>query len=99
MKKGIFIILLFAAVQSVGAYDLRGLGDSLDVWAGFNLGCVPKVKVTQVKSSGDQLFVYTNKVLSCLSLSPAQLSNLRLKVSLWLLGTSDGKVSIYSDGF
>ncbi len=99
MKKGIFIILLFAAVQSVGAYDLRGLGDSLDVWAGFNLGCVPKVKVTQVKSSGDQLFVYTNKVLSCLSLSPAQLSNLRPKVSLWLLGTSDGKVSIYSDGF
>ena len=99
MKKSLLIILLLALMQPVGAYDMRALGDSLDAWAGFNLGCIPKVKVSQVKSNGDQIFVYTNKVLSCLSLSPEQLSELRAKVSVWLLGDTSGQLSIFSDGF
>ena len=99
MKRFFILILLIAAVTSTFAYDLSALSDSLENWGGFNLGCVPKVRVTQVKSSQDQLFVYTNKVLSCLSLSPQQIKQLRGKVSLWLLGHRNGKVSIYSDGF
>ena len=99
MKRIFLIILILTSVHCAFAYDLRALGDSLENYTGFNLGCVPKIKVTQVKSNGDQLYVYTNKVLSCLSLSPKQINQLRLKISLWLLGHRNGKVSIYSDGF
>ena len=99
MKRTIFTILLFAIIQSASAYDMRALSDSLDTWAGFNLGCVPRVKVTQIKSNRNRIYVYTNKVLSCLSLSPEQVNSLRLKVSQWLLGNNNGKVSIYTDGF
>ncbi len=99
MKRLFLAILIIGAVQSAGAYNMKELGDSLDAWAGFNLGCVPKVKVTQVKSNKDLLWVYTNKVLSCLSLSPAQVTELRRKVSIWVFGNTRGKVTIYSDGF
>lgn len=84
---------------SASALDMRALADSLDNWAGFNLGCVPRVRVTQVKTNKDQVFVYTNKTLSCLSLTPEELVRLRMKVSRWVLGGPNGKVSIYSDGF
>lgn len=104
MKRLIASILLATAIQAVSvqpvrAYDMRALGDSLDNWAGFNLGCVPKVRVTQIKSNKDLVWVYTNKVLSCLSLSPAQVNDLRRKVSIWIFGNTNGKVTIYSDGY
>lgn len=78
---------------------MRALADSLDNWAGFNLGCVPRVRVTQVKTNQDQVFVYTNKTLACLSLTPEELGQLRTKVSRWVLGGPNGAVSIFSDGF
>ena len=91
--------MLCVITASASALDMRALADSLDQWAGFNLGCVPRVRVTQVKTNKDQVFVYTNKTLSCLSLTPEELVRLRMKVSRWVLGGPNGKVSIYSDGF
>lgn len=93
------MILVLASVQCAFGYDLRSLSDSLESYTGFQLSCIPRIRVTQVKSNKDQVYVYTNKVLSCLSLSPKELSRLRGKVSEWLLGHRNGKVSIYSDGF
>ena len=99
MRRIILSILFCAIAGGAFGYNMRALSDSLDNWAGFNRTCIPKVKVTQVKSNKDRVSVYTNKVLSCLSLSPAQVAQLRTKVSVWLLGHPRGKISIYTDGY
>jgi len=99
VKKNILVILFLVFVQGVWAYNMRSLGDSLDAWAGFNLGCIPKVKVTQIRSTDNTFYIYTNKVLSCLSLSPQQVSELRRKTCEWLTNDTACVINIFTDGF
>lgn len=75
----------------------RALADSLNRYAGFPT-CVPRVRVRNVRINNDAVSIQTNKTLSCLSLTPSELTGLRRKVSLWTLGHTNGKISIYSDG-
>ena len=97
-RLGMLAAMLFVAAGSY-AVDLHLLADSLDNWAGFKLGCIPKVRVTQLKTRDNQIWLYTNKTLSGLSLSPNQIAILRGKVSKWVTGTETAPVTIYSDGF
>lgn len=94
----LFGIGLLISVSS-SAVDMHALADSLDNFAGFNLGCIPRVKVTQLKTRDNQVFLYTNKTLAGLSLSEKDVAELRLKVSKWVNGTTNAQVTIYSDGF
>lgn len=94
----LFGIGLLISVSS-SAVDMHALADSLDNFAGFNLGCIPRVKVTQLKTRDNQVFLYTNKTLAGLSLSEKDVAELRLKVSKWVTGTTNAQVTIYSDGF
>ncbi len=97
-KIGLVGIMMLMAVGSY-AVDLHVLADSLDNWAGFELGCIPKVRVTQLKTKDNQIWLYTNKTLSGLSLSPKEIALLRGKVSKWVTGNDTAPVTIYSDGF
>ena len=97
-KIGCIIVLLLLATSGY-AVDLHVLADSLDNWADFKLGCIPKVRVTQLKTKDNEIWLYTNKTLSCLSLSPNDISSLRAKVSQWVTGKDTEHVTIYSDGF
>ena len=94
-----FIGILLLLSVSIHAVDLHALSDSLDNWAGFKLGCIPRVKVTQLKTRENQIWLYTNKTLAGLSLSEEEIASLRLKVSRWVTGGSNAQVTIYSDGF
>ncbi len=105
MKKSTILLLFLALNTPIFALDMRTLADSINnwvganpEWAGFELGCVPKVKVTQVKTKKDDVWVYTNKALSGISMSPQDIAALRRKVSRWVLGGPNGRITIYSDG-
>lgn len=97
-KIGLVGIMMLMAVGSY-AVDLHVLADSLDNWAGFNLGCIPRVKITQLKTKDNEIWLYTNRTLSGLSLSEKDVASLRMKVSRWITGTTTAEVTIYSDGF
>lgn len=97
MKRLTVSILIMLMATTSFAISNQQLSDSLDLWAGFNLGCVPKVKVTHIKVKRDFIWVYTNKTLSGLSLSDRDVRQLRLKVSMWVRGDAQGKVTIYSE--
>jgi len=106
MKKITLFILLLALNSPIFALDMRTLADSINnwvianpEWSGFALGCVPKVKITQVKTKKDNVWVYTNKALSGIPMNPQDIAQLRQKVSKWVLGGPNGKITIYSDGF
>ena len=100
MIKRIALIVTLTLLTLAGyAVDLHVLADSLDNWADFKLGCIPKVRVTQLKTKDNQIWVYTNKTLSGLSLSPKEIASLRSKVSKWVTGKDTAQVTIYSDGF
>ena len=100
MIKRIALIVTLTLLTLAGyAVDLHVLADSLDNWADFKLGCIPKVRVTQLKTKDNQIRVYTNKTLSGLSLSPKEVASLRSKVSKWVTGKDTAQVTIYTDGF
>ena len=106
MKKSPLLILLLVLNTPIFALDMRNLADSINNWAasnpewtGYALGCVPKVKVTQVKTKKDNVWVYTNKALSGIPMNAEDIASLRRKVSKWVLGGPNGKVTIYTDGF
>ena len=92
----IFICCLFWCGSSL-AITNHELADSLNHWTGFRFSCIPKVRVNNLKIKGEFIWVYTNKTLSCLSLSEADVICLRLKISQWVRGDNLGKVTIYTD--
>lgn len=96
------IVIIFLAVvpmQELRAdITSRALADSLNTYAGFPT-CVPRVRVKNLRVNQGNIAVYTNKTLSCLALSEEELTNLRTKISRWVNGNNNGKVSIYSDGY
>ena len=94
-------ILLALSLLTVGSYavDLHVLADSLDNWADFKLGCIPKVKITQLKTKDNEIWLYTNRTLSGLSLSEKDIASLRAKVSKWVTGKDTSLVTIFSDGY
>ena len=95
---GSIVLLLLLSLSSY-ALNLHAVADSLDKWAGFELGCIPRVRITQLKTHDDEIIIYTNKTLSCLSLSEKDITSLREKISKWITKTDSAKVTIYSDGF
>ena len=82
--------------QKLGIERLHALGDSLTEYARERAD-VQKVVVKSCRVKGNRIDMRTNSTLSCLSLGEEDVKALRGKVSMWVRGDRQGRVSIYSD--
>ncbi len=92
----LFCILGLFSSSLFASSSMQSVEDSLNNYVSFP-PCVPRVHVKNLRVKGNIVNVYTNNTLSCLSLSPAELTQLHKKVSRWVLGHEKGKVTLYSD--
>ena len=99
MIKRILVTCLSLAL-SLGLYalDKEALADTLSAFV-QSRAYVDKVTVSRVRVRKTQVFVYTNRSLSQVSLSEGDMRSLRLLVSQMVLGNNQGKVTIYTDGY
>ena len=99
MIKRILVTCLSLAL-SLGLYalDKEALADTLSAFV-QSRAYVDKVTVSRVRVRKTQVFVYTNRSLSQVSLSEGDVRSLRLLVSQMVLGNNQGKVTIYTDGY
>ncbi len=77
---------------------MRELGDSLTAYTGFSPVWSPRVRVKNIRISGNKVEIKTNATLRDYRWTPDNIAEIKRKVSLWTLGDSNGKVSIYSGG-
>lgn len=92
-------IMLFMCISmTASAIPMRALGDSLTAYANEKAQ-VGKVSVKRIRTSDNSASIYTDKTLSGLSLSPAELKDLRRCVSKLVFGNTDGNIQIFSDGY
>ena len=92
------IIALFSLSLHVSAIPMQALSDSLSLYANSKAE-VGKVTVKSVRTKARTARIYTCKTLSSLSLSPAELQDLRRRVSNLVFGSANGDIQIYSDGY
>lgn len=92
------LIVLLAVSSAAYSIPMQALADSLTAYANSKAE-VGKVSVKRVRTSGRTARVYTCKTLSSLSLSPAELQDLRRHVSQIVFGHAKGDVQIYTDGY
>ena len=99
MIKRILVTCLSLAL-SLGLYalDKEALADTLSAFV-QSRAYVDKVTVSRVRVRKTQVFVYTNRSLSQVSLTEGDVRSLRLLVSQMVLGNNQGKVTIYTDGY
>lgn len=90
----ITLLLTLCTIQSL-AYDNNKLQDTLTFYVRHH-AVVGRVKVDEVRFSGNDIEVYTNQSISYLSLSPALLDTLTEAAKAVVKNT--GKVTIFSDG-
>lgn len=57
------------------------------------------VRISNIRVRNQFVTLYTNKALSVISLSDAEVRDLRLLVSQMIFGHNHGKVTIYTDGY
>lgn len=97
--KGLLILSLFAFQFSIcsAQISMQDLGDSLMAYTGFSRLWSPAVRVRQIRVSGTNVSVRTNRTLHDFRWTEENVADLRRKVSLWTLGHENGKVTIYSD--
>ena len=99
MKQRI-LTLVFAIAIGTGLYaiDKQALADTLTHFV-KSRAYTSNVTVSRVRVRNSQVFIYTNRTLSQVSLSNSEVRDLRLLVSQMILGNNQGKVSIYTDGY
>lgn len=92
--------LVFAIAIGTGLYaiDKQALADTLTHFV-KSRAYTSNVTVSRVRVRNSQVFIYTNRTLSQVSLSNSEVRDLRLLVSQMILGNNQGKVSIYTDGY
>ena len=95
-SKYIFVLVLCALffVPVKADIGMQELGDSLTVWTGFSPKWSPAVKVKNLRVSGNKITVKTNKTLKDVRWTNAKVTELKRKVSGWVLGHPNGKVTI-----
>ena len=75
---------------------MKELGDSLMAYTGFSPLWSPTVRVKNMRVNGDRITLYTNTTLRDYRWTPESLTTLKQKVSRWVLGHENGKVTIFS---
>ena len=94
-----FSVCILYSVLCTPAYAQIGmpeLGDSLMAYTGFSTVWAPKVKIKNMRVSGNTVTLHTNSTLRDYRWTPENIDDIRRKVSLWVLGHDKGKVTIYS---
>ena len=95
--KGLLLsIFIFQFSFCQAQIGMRELGDSLMAYTGFSRLWSPTVRVKQLRISGNKVDLYTNATLHDYRWTPANVAELKRKVSVWTLGRTDGNVTIYS---
>ncbi|MCQ2313500.1 MAG: N-acetylmuramoyl-L-alanine amidase [Paludibacteraceae bacterium] len=92
----IFCLIGLANAPIEAATSIHAVEDSLNQYFSYP-PCVPKIHVKNIRVKGSYVTIYSNYILSCVSFSPAELTQLRKNVSRWVFGHEKGKVTIYSD--
>lgn len=98
ISKHIFIFTLCSLIfiPANASIGLQELGDSLTVWTGFSSVWSPAVKVKDMRASGNTITIRTNKTLKDVRWTPDNLSEIKRKISYWILGHEKGKVTVLS---
>ena len=95
-----FLFVFLCLSSSALAVDTQALADSLQAWyVPFSDVWSPRVKVKQVRVNGSNITVRSNGVLGGVVFTPSELTVLRKKVSILVLGHERGKVSVYSNKY
>ena len=99
MKSKLFIIMMACgfAVQAL-AIDKQALSDTLTAFV-HERAFAESVKVSNIRVKNQFVTLYTNKALSVVSLNESEVRDLRLLISQLVLGNTQGKVTIYTDGY
>ena len=98
MKRILTFVLAIAFGTGLYAIDKQALADTLTHFV-KSRAYVGDVTISRVRVRNSQVFVYTNRSLSQVSLSQNEVRDLRLLVSQMVLGNNQGKVTIYTDGY
>ncbi len=98
MKRILTLVFAIAFGTSLYAIDKQALADTLTNFV-KSRAYTNNVTVSRVRVRNSQVFIYTNRTLSQVSLSNSEVRNLRLLVSQMVLGNNQGKVTIYTDGY
>ena len=98
MKRILTFVLAIAFGTGLYAIDKQALADTLTHYV-KSRAYVSDVTISHVRVRNSQVFVYTNRSLSQVSLSQNEVRDLRLLVSQMVLGNNQGKVTIYTDGY
>ena len=98
MKRILTFVLAIAFGTGLYAIDKQSLADTLTHYV-KSRAYVSDVTISRVRVRNSQVFVYTNRSLSQVSLSQNEVRDLRLLVSQMVLGNNQGKVTIYTDGY
>ena len=98
MKRILTFVLAIAFGMGLYAIDKQALADTLTHYV-KSRAYASDVTISHVRVRNSQVFVYTNRSLSQVSLSQNEVRDLRLLVSQMVLGNNQGKVTIYTDGY
>ena len=98
MKRILTLVFAIAIGTGLYAIDKQALADTLTHFV-KSRAYTSNVTVSRVRVRNSQVFIYTNRTLSQVSLNNSEVRDLRLLVSQMILGNNQGKVSIYTDGY
>ena len=73
---------------------MQELADSLTAYTGFSPVWAPPVRVKQLRVSGKNITVRTNKTLRDVRWTPTNVASLKRRVSTWVLGHPNGNVTL-----
>ena len=97
MKKGLIIILLFLCANSAQAtIGMQELSDSLMNYTGFSRIWSPNVRVRKMRVDGNHIVIHTNATLSGVRWTEEKANEIEQKISLWVLGHTQGKVQLFT---
>ena len=97
ISKHIFVLLFFCLAIEFPIHATIGipeLNDSLTTWTGFSTQWAPSVKVKNMRIIGNNITLHTNKTLRDVRWTPQNTQELKQKISRWILGHENGKVTI-----
>ena len=95
-SKYIFILCLLSLflVPANAQIGMQELADSLTAYTGFSPVWAPPVRVKQLRVSGKNITVRTNKTLRDVRWTPTNVASLKRRVSTWVLGHPNGNVTL-----
>ena len=97
MKKSFFLAIAALCATMTFAITPEELADSLNVFASQR-AYLGKVKVSDIQIDEQNITITTCNRLSCVSLSPQEIDELKSSVRQWVGGAPTAQVNILSDG-